>query len=134
MAHELHIYLKNKPAATEMHSTLKLLGFRFIADHLEKNVVEPPYTEWEWKQKNLSVSGFKLLYFDGMFMDSIHADEHRTFLAVEGGLDSSPIDLSMIDITAFILLRRYGGLLHNPARIDRKFPNVYLCGKNTGKT
>lgn len=133
MANELHIYLKSKPTIKEMDSLLKLYGFRQTDTVRTVNMVEPDCYLWKWFQHPLSGAGFRLLYFDGLFRDSLHLGDYHAFLAFEGSHDSSDFDRSMIDITAALLLRRYGGVLHNPQRPDRKHPNVFLCGKNNTK-
>ncbi len=134
MAYDLHVYLKTKPAASDIKSMLALLGFRKSGESTSATPAEPAHTEWVWKHKNLSEAGFSLLLFDGMYPDCVRAGDFRTFIVMEGGLDSSGIDVSMVDITAALLLKRYGGTVHNPNRLDRKVPNVYLCGKSSTKT
>ena len=133
MANDLHIFLKSKPTLREVDSLLQLYGYRQTEEVKSVNMVEPDYTVWQWVQPPLSGTGFKLLYFDGLFRDSLQMGKYHAFVALEGAHDSSEFDRSMIDITASLLLRRYGGILHNPQRTDRKHPNVFLCGKNNTK-
>ena len=133
MSNDLHIYLKSKPTLTEIGNVLSLFGFEATSNYKADSMVEPDCYYWRWDQPPLSGTGFRLLYFDGMFRDNLHADKFKAFTVLEGAHDSSPVDLHMIDITASLLLRRYGGVLHNPQRADRKHPNVYLCGKNNTK-
>ncbi len=117
-----------------MESVLKLFGYAQTEAIKSDSMVEPDYYVWEWLQSPLSGTGFRLIYFDGMFRDNRHLGKYHAFLALEGAHDSSDFDRSMIDITAALLLKRYGGVLHNPQRTDRKHPNVFLCGKNNTKT
>lgn len=129
---DLHIYLKKKPPTGEVSQLLKLYGFTFKQEQKVEN--EPDCTYWTWQVAPLSATGFQLIHFDEPFPDDLYSGKFGSFIVMLGNLDSSEFDLHMIDITAAMLLKLYGGVIHNPHRTDRKYPNVFLCGKNNTKS
>lgn len=98
--------------------------------HRTTDDVEPDCHFWSWEQFPLSGGGIELLYFDGSFTDNTKYPDYEASVVIRGSLNGSEIDLAMVDITASLLLSRYGGVLHNPQRIDRKYPNLFINGVN----
>lgn len=134
MSNDLHIYLKRRPSNREVETFISYLGFSYLKAHGSDDDNSPDSTHWLWNVAPLSTSGFELIYFDDLHKDNNYYGAYQAFLVLQGNLDSSDFDLKMIDITASLFLKRYDGILHNPQRIDRKFPDVYLGGLNRPKT
>lgn len=133
MSNNLHVYLSRVPANRDISTFFTTLGYRYDRAWESDDSSEPDCQFWSWNQHPLSDSGVELLYFDSAFHDSVKFAEYGCSVVLQGNLTSSQIDLSMVDITASLLLSRYGGTLNNPQRVDRKFANLFLCGVNNTK-
>lgn len=133
MSNNLHVYLSRIPPARDISSFFATLGFKYDRLWESEDPGEPDCQFWSWHQHPLSNSGIELMYFDSMFADNTKFTDYECSVVLQGGLSASPIDLSMLDITACLLLSRYGGTLNNPQRLDRKFANLFVCGVNNTK-
>lgn len=133
MSNNLHVYLSRVPPARDISSFFGTLGYEFDRTWVSDEPGEPDCHFWSWFQHPLSNSGIDLMYFDSKFHDNTKFPEYDCSVVLQGGLSASVIDLSMLDITASLLLSRYGGTLNNPQRLDRKFANLFVCGVNNTK-
>lgn len=133
MANNLHVYLSRTPPSRDISTFFGTLGYHFERIWESEDHGEPDCQFWSWFQRPLSASGLELKYFDGAFHDNTRFKEYECSVVLQAALDASLIDLSMLDITASLLLTRYGGTLNNPQRPDRKFANLFVCGVNNTK-
>lgn len=133
MSNNLHVYLDQVPLEGEVKNFFSTLGYHFDRLWVSEEPGEPNCQYWAWHQHPLSTSGIEMMYFDAAFADSARFAQYGCSVLLQGGLSGSPIDLAMLDITASLLLSRWGGTLHNPQRIDRKFANLFVCGVNNTK-
>ena len=124
---DLHLYLDRCPTSEETTSFLDALGFRFIKE-ASATKVEPLSTHWAWKAKPLSKDGFKLVLFEAVCSDDLNHGHYEAFIVMSGTQNSSTADLMMIDITAQLMLSRFGGRLHNPHKIHKISTDIFLSG------
>ena len=124
---DLHLYLDRCPTSEEATALLDALGFRFLKEE-GPTKVEPLSTHWQWKNAPLSEAGFKLVLFEEVCTDDLYHGQYEAFTIISGSQDSSPTDLTMIDITTHLLLSRYGGRLHNPYKINKISTDIFLSG------
>lgn len=133
MSNNLHVYLNQVPLARDISTFFTTLGYSYDRKWTSEDREEPDCHFWTWKQHPLSDSGVEMLYFPSAFHDNVRFSEYACSVVLQANLSSSTIDLSMVDITACLLLSRYGGTLNNPQRVDRKYANLFLCGVNNVK-
>jgi len=126
---DLHVYLERGPDVSTFSDLLSLHGFTY--NKTVNSASSEPVTDYfKWKLEPLSGSGFKLLFFHNLFPDDLNVGRYEAFVIMCGDSNSSDEDLNMIDVTALLLLSRYGGRLHNPQRIDKISTSFLLSGKN----
>lgn len=130
MTNDLHVYLDRDPEREEVHPFLETLGFTKVKTN-QGSPEEPGFTLWTWKHDPLSSrSGIELYCFNYLHRDNLYCGKYATYYIFQGAADTTQHEVSIVDITAKLLLDKYGGVLHNLQRTDRKYPNVFLSGLN----
>ena len=127
MDNALHIYLANKPAVTELGHFLKMFGFSYVPVEDSPAEGEPEAFEWRWALSPFEDHGFTLRYFNGLHHDSEYFGKCKALIVLDDSRDGD-ISANMMDVMAAITLNRYGGILHNPTRLDARKPDYFICG------
>lgn len=125
---DLHIYLNQSPNVETFSDLLSLYGFKYDKTVLATSQ-EPTTDYYKWKMDHVSDSGFSLLFFHTLFPDDLNFGKHKSFIIFSGDAKSSDSDLVLIDVFALLLLKRYGGHLHNPQKLDKISTSFLLSGK-----
>jgi hypothetical protein len=126
----LHLYLKECPDEAEIKTILDFYGFRLVKSDKNTDNKDPQGFHWEWLHKPLSETGFKMVFYHGVFPDDSHSDRYGSFVMLIGNKHSSVIDTAFMDVITKFLLDRYDGIIHNPSNLNS---SIYLCGKPRGE-
>lgn len=125
---DLHLYLKNRPSDTTFSAILEIYGFT-EGKIVEATKTEPYHTYYSWQSPHLNSAGLQLIYFNNLFSDDLNYGSYSSFIILSTLHGSSSLDVGMVDIISVLLLDRYGGLVHNPQRIDKISTNYLLNGE-----
>lgn len=124
---DLHVYLETKPSTEDIKAFLSVYGFSYL--RTEEHKAEPVTDYYRWKVPSENSYGFDLMYFHELFADDLNHGNYSRFIIMSASPRSKALDLSMIDTMAVMLLKEYGGRLHNPQRISKISTSFLLSGE-----
>ena len=124
---DLHLYLNEEPEPKTFLEQVRPYGFIYTKTD-EATKTDPTVDYYYWGSNTTRGSGFRLLFFHSLYPDDLNHGKFSSFLILSGHQSSSDLELSMVDAMSVMLIRQYGGFIHNPQRIDKISTGFLLSG------